>query len=421
MDYQRRALPRLVAVAAVVPLLLAGCTGGPVARSGAQSSPLPPPTLAITPTPESRDLPISTEIGLNVTGGKVTDVVVAEDGGDRIDGALRDDGSSWVPSAPLAANRSYTAEVTAKNDQGEAVVQRTKFTTMDKPASRLTSNLYLQNDRTYGTAMPVVLGFATPVAKEARAEVQRRLFVQTDPAQPGVWHWSDDGRSVSYRAPDLWKKGTKIAIRAALAGVPMGGGRYGDTDRIATATIGDDVRLDIDNATKQMSVYKNDELLRKIPVSLGKSRTPTSSGNMVIMEKHVSTVFDTRGDPDGGYVVTVANAQRLTWGGEFIHAAPWSVADQGRVNVSHGCTNVSEEAAEWLMGVTQVGDLVTVRGTEVKLERGNGWTVWDMPWEEYVKGSALPVPADLKPTEPEPPTGAPESAGPANPSGAAGG
>ena len=118
---------------------------------------------------------------------------------------------------------------------------------------------------------------------------------------------------------------------------------------------------------------------------------------MVIMEKHQYTTFDTRGEPNGGYVVNVEDAQRLTWGGEFIHGAPWSVSDQGHRNVSHGCTNISAANADWLMGVTQVGDLVTFTGTEVRLQPGNGWTAWNTSWGQFVKGSALPVPADLRP------------------------
>lgn len=47
--------------------------------------------------------------------------------------------------------------------------------------------------------MPVVVEFLQPVPEEARAEVQRRLFVTTDPPQPGVWHWPD-GRQAFYRA-----------------------------------------------------------------------------------------------------------------------------------------------------------------------------------------------------------------------------
>jgi lipoprotein-anchoring transpeptidase ErfK/SrfK len=382
-----------------VPLVLAGCTGNPMKRA---SRPAPaPPKLAITPAPDSKDLPTSVEIGTTVTDGKVAEVVVTDANGVRVDGALRPDGSAWMPSRSLANKQAYTAQVTAKNDAGKTVTQKTSFTTMDKPAKRTVTNLNLQSDQTYGVAMPLTVAFASDVPKDARAGIQRRLLVSTDPPQPGVWAWEENGRQVSYRAPDFWKPGTAISVRAALDGVPMGGGSFGDTDRTATAKIGNRVFLEIDNATKQMSVFKDDVLARKIPVSLGKSSTPTSSGKMVIMEKHASTVFDTRGSADP-YVVTVQNAQRLTWGGEFIHAAPWSVYAQGETNTSHGCTNVSDANAAWLMDTTRIGDLVTIKGTEVTLDQGNGWTAWNVSWDEFVKGSALPVPADLKPAPPAP-------------------
>jgi lipoprotein-anchoring transpeptidase ErfK/SrfK len=134
-----------------------------------------------------------------------------------------------------------------------------------------------------------------------------------------------------------------------------------------------------------------------MPVSLGKASTPSSSGTMVIMDKQPQTVFDTFAElgPRDGYRVNINDAQRLTWGGEFIHAAGWSVTDQGRRNVSHGCVNVSPANASWLFGRTKIGDPVTVKGTERQLVAGNGWTVWNMTWAEYVKGSALPVPPEL--------------------------
>ena len=43
--------------------------------------------------------------------------------------------------------------------------------------------------------------------------------------------------------------------------------------------------------------------------------------------------------------------------------------------------------------VNHVGDPVVVKGTGVPLEWGNGWTDWSRPWDEYVKGSALPPPS----------------------------
>ena len=39
---------------------------------------------------------------------------------------------------------------------------------------------------------------------------------------------------------------------------------------------------------------------------------------------------------------------RVTYSGEFIHAAPWSVGSQGVANVSHGCTGLSTADAAWL-------------------------------------------------------------------------
>lgn len=264
-----------------------------------------------------------------------------------------------------------------------------------KPAT--TSTLFFDNNQTYGTAIPVVVAFDPPVPKDARDDVQRRLFVKTDPPQPGTWSWLDDGSEVSYRAPDFCKPGTKISVRSALKGLPIGKDAVGDEDRRATSKVGRQVSLGIDNATKQMSVYQDSKLLRKIPVSLGKPSTPTSSGKMVIMAKHQYATFDTRGEPNGGYVVDVEDAQRLTDGGEFLHGAPWSEGDQGKINVSHGCTNLSAAAADWLMGITQVGDLVTVKGTEVTLDQGNGWTAWNVSWDEFARGRALPVPAGLRP------------------------
>ncbi|BCB91741.1 hypothetical protein Psuf_090540 [Phytohabitans suffuscus] len=353
-----------------------------------------PPELAVTPADQARDVPISAEVGATVKGGRVTAVRITDDKGAEVAAEPREDASAWVPSRPLGTQRTYTAEVTATGDSGKTTVRKTTFTTgpkSKKPA--ITSTLYFSGNRTYGTAMPVTVAFDPPIAKAARADVQRRLFVKTDPPQPGTWSWVADGSQVYYRAPDFWRPGTTISVRSALQGLPIGEDRVGDADRAATSKIGRQVALEIDSGTKQMSVLRDGKLIRKIPVSLGKPSTPTSSGKMVIMEKHDFTTFDTRGEPDGGYVVDVADAQRLTWGGEFIHGAPWSVGDQGYRNVSHGCTNLSASAANWLMGVTQVGDLVTVKGTETKLEQGNGWTAWNVSWDEFVKGSALPVPA----------------------------
>lgn len=400
MELRRQSNLLSVAIAAA-PLVLVACTARGKPSSQPTEASAAPPKLVVTPADQARDVPISAEVGTTVTGGRITAVRITDDKGTQIKAEPREDASAWVPTTPLQPRRRYTAEVTATGDAGKTTTQKTTFTTMPtstKPA--ITSTLYFFGNQTYGTAIPVTVEFDPPVAKDARAAVQRRLFVKTSPPQPGTWSWLADGSEAFYRAPDFWRPGTTISVRSALQGLPIGKGHVGDVDRTATSKIGRQVALVIDNATKQMSVLRDGKLIRKIPVSLGKPSTPTSSGKMVIMEKHDYTTFDTRGEPDGGYVVDVADAQRLTWGGEFIHGAPWSEGDQGHVNVSHGCTNISAAAADWLMGVTHVGDLVTVKGTGVKLAPGNGWTAWDSSWDEFVKGSALPVPSTLRPAAP---------------------
>ncbi|WP_410813258.1 Ig-like domain-containing protein [Micromonospora sp. 067-2] len=353
------------------------------------------PALALNPADGTKDRPVSSEISAKLPdGGKVSEVTLSAEGGGAVEGKLRTDGSAWVPSAPLKYGTRYTATVTASAADGTSSQGTSSFTTMAKPKSTVGSGLYLFDDKSYGVAMPVVTEFHPGIPKKDRAAVQKRMFVRTDPPQPGAWHWVDNGTQAYYRAPEYWKSGTTITVRIALAGVPLSNGRYGDMDRRATAKIGRSFVMKVDNATKKMTVYENGALVRTVPVSLGKKSTPSSSGTMVVMEKKESTVFDTRDDPDPSnrYVTDIDFAQRLTWGGEYIHAAPWSEHVQGRENVSHGCVNVSTANARWLFDKTRIGDPITVKGTERRLAAGNGWTAWSLSWSQFVKGSALPVP-----------------------------
>ena len=395
-----RGLLRLLVALMLLVAATAGCTGGDPARfvppEPSPTPTVPPPTVALTPTDGATDALISTEIGIE-TDGEISTVALSDESGDQVDGWLREDGSSWVPDRPLDPDTEYTATVTVANDAGLTATAQTSFTTMAAPSARTGTGLYLFDGNQYGVAMPVVVEFLQPVPEEYRAEVQKRMFVNTEPAQPGVWHWVGDGRQAFYRAPEYWQPGTTIDVRIALEGHPTGDGLYGDQDRSATVTIGRKLEMKVDNASKEMEVYQDGELLRTIPVSLGKPSTPSSYGNMVVMSKERETVFDTFDElgPEEGYRVDIEYAMRLTWGGEYIHAAPWSVADQGVRNVSHGCVNMSMENAAWLFERALIGDPVQVSGTERALAHGNGWTAWNLSWEEFVQGSALPVPDEL--------------------------
>ncbi|WP_432975274.1 Ig-like domain-containing protein [Dactylosporangium sp. CA-233914] len=358
---------------------LSACHDSP--RTGARTTAPPPKPAAVQITPAAGDktVPISAEIGTTVTDGNVTAISLAESGGQPVAGALRPDGSSWVPAAALKYNTAYTAKVTAVGADKKPVTRETTFTTVAKPAGQsVNSDLMLADGGTYGVGMPIVVEFGSDVPEASRAGVVKRLFVTSDPPQPGAWHWFG-GKQVMYRPEHYWQPGTKITARKALNGVSIGDG-HADEDLTATVTIGRKLTIDIDNATKQLQVHSGDELVRTMPVSLGKSSTPSSSGTTVIMSREPTALFKT---PE--YTTTVQYAMRLTWGGQYIHAAPWSVGDQGVRNVSHGCTNVSTDNARWLYENVLVGDPVTTRNTEVGLDPGDGWTAWNMSWPDYQK------------------------------------
>ena len=63
----------------------------------------------------------------------------------------------------------------------------------------------------------------------------------------------------------------------------------------------------------------------------------------------------------------------MTFSGEYLHAAPWSVAFQGHSNVSHGCTGMSTADADWLYHRTRIGDVVVTKGTDRMMTLKNGW------------------------------------------------
>ena len=102
-----------------------------------------------------------------------------------------------------------------------------------------------------------------------------------------------------------------------------------------------------DAKTHRMKVYVNGKLTKDFPASLGKevSGRYSHSGVHIVTEKKRSMTMDSTtfglALDAGGYKVPVQFATRISNSGEFVHSAPWSVAQQGKQNVSHGCVNLS--------------------------------------------------------------------------------
>jgi len=95
------------------------------------------------------------------------------------------------------------------------------------------------------------------------------------------------------------------------------------------------------------------------------------------------------GNPEYYNIANVKYAMRVTYTGEFLHAAPWSLDSQGTANVSHGCIGMSTEDAAWLYERSSVGEVVITTGSEREIEYGNGYTDWDISYADYQEKSAL--------------------------------
>jgi lipoprotein-anchoring transpeptidase ErfK/SrfK len=200
-----------------------------------------------------------------------------------------------------------------------------------------------------GVAMPVTVTFAQSIANRAAAE---RTIAFTSPATPaGSFTWLND-RVVQWNPTGFWPAHSNIIVTA---------GGEKTTFETGAAVVG---VADIDAHTYTVSI--DGQVVREMPASMGKSRFPTPVGTFAALEKQSVVVMDSRtigiplSDPEG-YKLTVNDAVRVTWGGIYVHSAPWSVGSQGYSNVSHGCINLGPDNAAWYFDTVRIGDPIIVQ------------------------------------------------------------
>ncbi|MFB8256016.1 L,D-transpeptidase, partial [Streptomyces rochei] len=248
----------------------------------------------------------------------------------------------------------------------------------------------------YGVGQPVTAELSQPVADPAqRAIVERALKVRSTPAVEGAWHWVDD-KKLHYRPKEYWPAHATVQVTSALSGIKIGDRLWGGKAEPLTITTDDRVVAVTDAAAHTLTLFKDGEEVRQIPVTTGKPGFETRNGVKVVLGKEPfvrmrsSTVGIAEGSSES-YDLPVYFATRVTWSGEYVHAAPWSVGSQGSANVSHGCVGMSTANAEWFFGAVQEGDLVEVVNSDGETMEpfGNGFGDWNLDWAKWTTGSAL--------------------------------
>ncbi|MFG2130444.1 Ig-like domain-containing protein [Streptomyces sp. NPDC048751] len=348
------------------------------------------------------------EVTSEDSDGRITDVTAIDATGRYVAGELSADGARWHSTEPLAANAHYTVRVSTEDEDGAPGRRVLTFHT-GKPTTKKTLDVtFGPKAGTYGVGQPITAELNKPVKDAAqRAVVERALKVTSTPAVQGSWHWVDD-KKLHYRPQEYWPTNATIQVRSNLEGIKVGDRLWGGKAKSLKITTGDRVIAVTDAAAHSMTVYKNDAEIKQIPVTTGKPGFDTRNGVKVVLGKErfvrmrSSTVGIAEGSSDS-YDLPVYFATRVTWSGEYVHAAPWSVGSQGSANVSHGCTGMSTENAEWFFDNIREGDIVQVVNSAGHTMEpfGNGFGDWNLAWDSWRTGSALvagtpnaPSPAD---------------------------
>ncbi len=201
---------------------------------------------------------------------------------------------------------------------------------------------------TVGVAHPITVTFAGSIADRTAAE--RGIDIASPTVPAGNFTWLND-RVLQWNPSEFWPAYSTISVSAGGAKTSFETG--GATVGVAS----------ISNHT--FTVSMDGEVLREMPASMGKYGFATPVGNFTALEKQSTVIMDSRtigiplNDPEG-YKLTVYDAVRVTWGGVYVHGAPWSEGSQGYENVSHGCINLSSDNADWYFNMVRIGDPIIV-------------------------------------------------------------
>jgi len=393
-------LTRRTALLGVAGLTLAGCARAGSEEAGSDQ----PASSAGTVTADTKSeavITIGTAHGLDtmwpneplditVENGTISSVKVVDDTGSEIPGTV--DGSQWTPDrGALLLNSTYSIEAIAVDAKDRQQATTASATTMN-PDLVVEVDFRFADGVAVGNGMPIWVRFDMPVTDDQRAAIEKTASVTTVPEQEGSWGWSDE-TTLWWRPKEYWQAGSTAHVEVKAAGLPAG-----DTwvlnDAAADYVYGD-LRVtvtDIDN--HQLTCYQNGEVVNTIPVSCGKPGMETMTGTKLVMDQEYSVLMDsgTFGVPAEsaeGYSTQVYWAQRITWSGEYFHAAPWADGSHGVANVSHGCTGMTTANAQWLFEFSQIGDPAEFVGSTFATQPYQTYGCWLYSWEDWQAQSAL--------------------------------
>ena len=388
--HRRNAAVLASAVTATAALLLvSACSGGGSGATppGHKAKPATPAAeLTITPANGSRDAKTTDGITVKAADGRLTNVTVKTKG-TQVTGGYSQSGKVWQSKWTLGTAQNFLVTATGVNSAGKTITATSSFKTFAPPRT-FTTQIFEGSHQTYGVGMPIKLTFSQPIAD--RANVERALELRTSNPVVGAWWW-DNSQTLDFRPKEYWPAHTDVSFTGHLDGLRAGPGLYGSSDLSQAFSIGDSVVVHVSTARHTMKVYKNGKRIYTWPISAGQPGDDTPNGNFLTIDKGNPVEMkpaDIAPGAPGYYDVKVNWSVRFTWSGDYIHSAPWSVGQQGSVNVSHGCVNLNPAYAPIYYNLELMGSPVEVSGSPVNGAWDDGWTDWFMTWGHVLGKSA---------------------------------
>ena len=390
----------------------AGCSSGKpgAGKTGADGTtwvepvantvpPATPVRVTVTPAAEATGVLPTEPIVVTAAEGTLKSVTVTA-GKAKVEGELQADGT-WRSTGDLAYDKTYQVVASVTDSQGAASEQKSTFTTV-KPGSlaKITFQANglnaLRTGQTYGAGQPVIVAFSRAVNKAA---AEKAIEIKTSPSVEGKFYWKDD-RTVHWRPAKYWAAGTTIKVNVNIFGVKLGKEVYGAKNASTNFRIGRQLIAISDNRTHLTKVYIDGKLVRTMKSSLGKGGGTTGAngekisywtagGPHVVLQKLRRHTMDSasygvtdKNDPDYYVSENIEYCTRISYSGEFLHAAPWNKS-LGRANLSHGCINLSVADAKWVYDNFLLGDIVDVKNTPRDLPIWNGLGDWTVSFDRY--------------------------------------
>nr|WP_107056030.1 Ig-like domain-containing protein [Streptomyces griseus] len=346
----------------------------------------------VTIAPKNGAASVDTSGALKVSAakGKLTEVEVKDDKGEKVDGKISADGAGWTPSTHLAAATTYKVHAVAKDSGGRTAAEDASFTTLT-PKNTFLGTFTPEDGSTVGVGMPFSLRFTRGITHPE--DVEKAVRIKTEPAVDVEGHWFGNDR-LDFRPEKYWKSGTKVTVDLNLDGVEGREGVYGKQHKTVSFTIGREQVSVVDVDKLTMKVRRDGKDFKTIPVTTGKPGMETWNGQMVISEKLKVTRMNGETVGYGGEydIKDVPNAMRLTTSGTFLHGNYWGGDAFGNYNASHGCIGLRDvrggydggTPAAWFFNHSMVGDVVVVKNSHDRtVDPDNGLNGWNMSWEKW--------------------------------------